>query len=145
MANGQVVDVLLLDLPLAQWTLAIEHRDLLMAAAAAPGSALGRLQAHLTTFRAAYGDVTSPTVEDLNATAERRKASAPVDAAYPVPRAARDDLVTLAALFEEVDEEARHNCPSLVAPPGIMPFRRWLLGELVRQIDGGIPGPWKGC
>lgn len=141
MASGQVVDVLLLDLPVPHWAAAHAHLERLLAYEG-EGPCLAELRAQVATMRAKFGDITAPAEAALAESAQRRT-TAPIDIAFPVPRSARDDLARLGTLLDHADEECRTREPDLVAPPATTAFRHWFLGELVRQIDGGIPSPWK--
>ena len=69
--------------------------------------------------------------------------AAEVDLVYTVPVDIRDDMLRLGALLDEADEFCRaEQLLTLASPPEVVAFRRWFLGEFVRQIDGGTPRPW---
>jgi len=62
---------------------------------------------------------------------------------YDVPAAARQAATTYMALLDEADEYCRRgDLLTLAAPPEILTFRNWFVGEFVRQIDGAEPTPW---
>jgi hypothetical protein len=67
-----------------------------------------------------------------------------VDLVYRVPGEVRQATVDLAAMLDEADEFCRRGQEllTLATPPRALAFRRWFLGEFVRQIDGLPPRPW---
>ena len=47
------------------------------------------------------------------------------------------------AMLDEADEFCRHSdLLTLATPADLVAFRRWFLGEIIRQLDGGAPRPW---
>lgn len=59
------------------------------------------------------------------------------------------DVVELAQRVEQLLDEADAFCRDgtlLTLGPArdVVEFRRWYIGELVRQVDGGAPRPWPG-
>jgi hypothetical protein len=142
-ADNDVVDVLLLDLPAALWATQAEHTRRLLELDAPPGSAVDRLRTLVGRLREAYGDATAPAEAELEAAATRGSRT-PVDVAYPIPRSARDDIVALIAALDAADEECCRTGPDAL-PADALEFRRWFFGELVRQIDGGFPTAWPGA
>jgi hypothetical protein len=143
-ASGPVVDALLLDLPAALWATTAAHTQRVLETAAPVGSPVSALRDLVTRMKSEYGAVIEPAEAEL-AAAAARVSHAPVDVAYPIPRAARDGLAGVLAAWEAVDVELRAGGDAALVPPeGVMEFRRWFLGELIRQIDGAFPTPWPG-
>lgn len=69
---------------------------------------------------------------------------AAVDVVYRVPREIADACRRLAAALDEADRycaEGRYLL-SLATPPDALAFRRWYLGEFVRQVAGEPPVSW---
>lgn len=66
-----------------------------------------------------------------------------IDLALPAaPRMAEDARALLEA-FEEADEYCRSGeLLTLEAPAEVVEFRRWYLGEVIRQSRGEHPRPW---
>jgi hypothetical protein len=142
-ANEPVVDVLLLDLPAALWSRTRAHTKSVLRTDPPVGSALGELRDLVTAVGDRYGDVTKPAEAELSAAASRASTE-PVDVAYPLPRSARDDVEALVAAWDKAEAELHeYGDPELVPPPEVTEFRRWFLGELLRQLDGGFPTPWR--
>lgn len=69
-----------------------------------------------------------------------------MDLVYDLPVDAKQAVEDLGALLEECDAFCRNgeHLLTLATPPEIAEFRRWNLGEVVRQIDGRPPTPWPG-
>ena len=145
MPGTQVVDILLLDLPVALWRETAAHHELVRESLAEhrTKAAPKRLLALHDRLEADAGEVAAPSELELRAAAERRLKE--VDVAYGIPRCARDGLEALGPAWDAVDAFwRRQKRPDLVTPPHCVAFRRWMLGELVNQLDGGFPTPWKG-
>jgi hypothetical protein len=151
--NGDIVEVRLLRFPLPLWARAREHHDELMrefallALSSEPArhDVPTRLQALIDVLGRQYG----AAVEVSNMERDRawRRGEATCDLVYRVPRSARHACVQLCAMLDEADRFCRagHELLTLAAPPDILAFRRWYLGEFTRQIDGYEPTPWPGA
>lgn len=92
-----------------------------------------------------YGDAAEPFRDAVAAAAERGDIVTTLDVAIPFStlRWTEDFLV----LFEEGDEYcSRGELLTPPSPPEVVDFRRWLVGELIRQVrDGATPSPfWAG-
>ncbi|MGH8866493.1 MAG: hypothetical protein ACRDYU_00670 [Actinomycetes bacterium] len=67
-----------------------------------------------------------------------------VDLEFHLPASARDACLALLALLDEADEFCRSgDLLTLATPPDLVQFRRWYLGEFVRQVDGEAPRRWE--
>jgi hypothetical protein len=143
--NG-VVDVLLLDLPVPLWADTSTRQDLLLAALRPiaeedPDSPPARLLAIVDRLRPAFDEASAPSELELRAAAARGLKQ--VDVAYGVPCGVRDDLAALADAFDAAEDYCRTNGDGALALPAeCTAFRRWFLGQVVTQLDGGFPTPW---
>jgi hypothetical protein len=142
----------LLGVPLRLWAAAAEHHEELLRefalvafAAEEHGQTLPRrLSQLIADVRSRYGGA-SPSD-----TAARDAALAAglqtLDLTYRVPAAVADASHSLGALLDEADEfcAADAYLLTLATPPQVVAFRRWFLGEFVRQVAGEPPRPWSG-
>ena len=92
-----------------------------------------------------YGNAEEPFRSGVSEAADRGDIVTTLDLKIPYStlRWAEDFLV----LFEEGDEYCRNgDLLTPPSPPEVVEFRRWLVGELIRQIrDGATPSPfWAG-
>lgn len=148
MPRTSVTDVLLLDLPVSLWHDARLAAEALLGAlapraAGEAGTPPARLVAAAARLSGTFAEVSAPSELELRAAAARRVKQ--LDVAYGVPRGARDDLAAYAEAYDAAEAYSRdHGLAELVAPPEVAAFRQWFLGQLVTQLDGGIPTPWTG-
>jgi anti-anti-sigma factor len=138
----------LLGVPVAVHRRAAEHsdainRELTLIATADDGSVPARLQALSERLTARYSSMTSEQAEQLQEAFESRRAT--IDLEYELPAEVADACVELEAMLDEVDEYCREgNLMSLISPPEAVAYRKWYLGEFVRQVRGEEPTPWPG-
>ena len=104
-----------------------------------------RLVTLATEMQERYGDGAQPFREGVAAAVERGDVVTTLNLTIPTStlRWAEDFLL----LFEESDEFCRQGqLLTPPSPPEVADFRRWLVGELIRQIrDGATPSPfWAG-
>jgi hypothetical protein len=67
-----------------------------------------------------------------------------VDMEIEIPSSARAAALEMLATLTEADEFCRRgDLLTLATPPDLVAFREWFLGEVVRQIDGSSPSPWR--
>lgn len=148
MPRTQVVDILLLDLPVALWAEASAHTERSLAALRPLAERnkrgpVARLMAVVGRLEGDFAEGAAPSELELRAAAARRLKE--VDVAYGVVRAARDDMAALADAYDAADRWCRKNAmPELAAGPEVAAFRRWFLGQVVAQLDGELPTPWPG-
>lgn len=148
MPGTQVKDILLLDLPVALWSDTMAHHEVLRerlapCASKDPDSPAGRLLALLHRLDAEVADVVAPSELELRAAAARGRKE--IDLAYGVPASARDDLAALIDAYEAADRYLRsRKLADVATPKESAAFRRWFLGEVVGQLDGAFPKPWRG-
>lgn len=156
MSDGdRTVEVHLLQFPVELWGRAREHsdemqREFALMSISSPGlSASGerpvpvRLVELSRTLRSQYATATSTQQRQLEAALEAGQQELE-DLVYVLPPAAADASRQLAALFDEADEHCRRgeHLLTLATPADLVVFRRWFLGEMARQIEGGAPTPW---
>jgi hypothetical protein len=145
----RVVDILLLDLPVALWADASAHTERFLAAMRPVAKRntrgpVARLMAIVERLEGGFADAAAPSELELRAAAARRLKE--VDVAYGAIRDARDDLAALADAYDAADRWCRtHDRPELAATPEVTAFRRWFLGQVVAQLDGELPTPWPGA
>jgi hypothetical protein len=151
-AEEELVTVRLIGLPLRLWARASEHHEDLMrefalitlSTSGARWTLPSRLLQLIADVRARYG-AGSP---DDAATRDAALAAGQetLDLTYRVPAAVREACLSLGSLLDEADEYCRADAYllTLTTPPATAAFRRWFLGEFVRQIDGEPPYPWSG-
>lgn len=146
MAQTSVTDVLLLDLPVTLWHDARLAAEALLGAlrsraADEAEAAPARLVAAAARLGGTFAEVSAPSELELRAAAARRVKQ--LDVAYGVPCGSRDDVAAYAEAYDAAEAYCRdHGLAELVAPPEVAAFRRWFLGQLVTQLDGGFPTPW---
>ena len=147
--NSSLHDVALVDFPVARFLQMQEHHDamqrefaLITMRADEPGAqAPSRLRALAAEMQRgdSGGD---PFRQGVAAAAERGDVVVTLDLRIPFTalRWTEDALM----LFEEGDEFARSgHLLTPPSPPEVVEFRRWLVGELIRQVrDGATPTPF---
>lgn len=146
--SEDVVEVRILSLPIPVLQVAREHGDGLLREFTlielGEGDATGvpeRLVALGEELRERFSGFTAATDAQL---AEAEAAGAgQVDLVYRLPPDAAEASERLGTLLDEADEYCRSGeLLTLVTPPEALAFRRWFLGEFVRQIGGEAPRSW---
>lgn len=141
--NDTVVDVILLDVPVALWAKARAHVDAVLSELGAQEGAAARLAELQRRIRDDYEVIAETADAELKSATVRRLET--VDVAYPVPRRARADVDTYVAALNELDKCSRaHGRKDLVTPKDCKAFWKWYYGEIAKQLDGGFPSPWPG-
>lgn len=144
-----LVEVELRGFPLEEYLRATEHHEELMrefallALAGADAHALPRRLVELMdelTQRYSAMTVTADAARD----AALERGDKETDLVYRVPPDARQAVISLDSSLDEADEFCRsgEHLLTLATPPQALRFRKWYLGEFVRQIDGLPPTPW---
>jgi hypothetical protein len=153
-AGAGVVSVRILGLPMGVYLRASEHGDELMREfaliAAGTGAGAGggrepdvpvRLLALVEELRARFSGFTLRPETELAEAASRGDAT--IDLEYVVPPEAAQATAHLGDLLDEADEFCRAgDLLTLEAPAEAVAFRRWFLGEFVRQAAGRPPCAW---
>lgn len=101
-----------------------------------------RLHALIEQLSERFSGFNDEAEERLRVAVERGEPT--VDLTFRVPVEARDGALQLDALFDDAEEFCRSGTHllTLVAPPEVIAYRRWFLGQFVTQIDGADPVPW---
>lgn len=146
-------NVALVDFPVAQFLQMQEQHDsmlrelaLIALRADQPDAEVPRRLLSLAReIQQRANDGANPFREGVEEAAERGDVVATLELTIPFStlRWTEDFLM----LFEEADEYARSgHLLTPPSPPEVAEFRRWLVGELIRQIrDGATPSPyWAG-
>jgi anti-anti-sigma factor len=90
-----------------------------------------------------FGRMADPTRQEMYAAVERGDDETTL--VYRVPPEAADAARQLEEMLDRVDEFCRTEALlTLATPPEVVAFRRWFLGEFVRQIEEErAPKPWR--
>lgn len=68
-----------------------------------------------------------------------------IDLVYPAVPGARDLMTTWWHTMREVDEYCRGDeLLALATPPDVLALQRWVVTEIVAQVEGAAPTPWPG-
>jgi len=146
---SESIEVRLLALPVDVHVRTATHLDalnrefeLIRRAAPEARSAPHRLQALVDRLHADFGGVADEPTAELQAAIERGDAR--IDLTYRVPENLGTAVQALGDILEEVDDYCRagDHLLSLVTPEESLRYRRWFLGEFVRQVAGEPPSPW---
>ena len=150
-ADGGLVTILILGMPVPVYLRASEHGDELMrefaliaASAAASGGEVEvptRLTAVVEEMRGRFSGFTLQPEAEL-ADAARRGVDV-INLEYRLPPEAIQAAADLGDLLDEADEFCRSgDLLTLATPAEALAFRRWFLGEFARQAAGEAPLPW---
>lgn len=146
--QGPLARVHLLGLPVEIHRRAEEHHEALrrelafVEHAQAADAAPARLEALTAELAGRYSSFTAASNERLAAASAAGEPT--IDLDYEVPPDIVEATVHLSALLDELDELCREGALlTLVTPPDLLAYRRWVFGEFVGQIrDGRAPRPW---
>jgi anti-anti-sigma factor len=145
----QVIRVRLVDVPVQIWQRANTHQETIqrefdiMRADLPEDAVPNRLHQLVRGFDARFGHASEPTMAELYAAAERGDTT--IDLEFLVPSEASGASQQLEVMLNEVDDFCRAGdlLLTLATPPDLVLFRRWFLGEFIRQIDQDLdPMPW---
>jgi hypothetical protein len=89
-----------------------------------------------------FGGLTTEQDRQLDDAVERGVDE--VDVVYRLPVAAAAASRQLGEMLDEADEFCRQgkHLLTLATPADLVRYRRWYLGEMIAQLDGGSPTPW---
>jgi anti-anti-sigma factor len=146
--QGQLARVRLLGLPVEIHRRAEEQHEALrrelafVEHAQAADAAPARLEALTAELAGRYSSFTAAPNERLAAAIAAGEPT--VDLDYEVPPDIVEATVHLSALLDELDELCREGLLlTLVTPPDLLAYRRWVFGEFVAQIrEGREPRAW---
>ena len=147
-APHDLLTVRLLQVPVPLWGRTREHSEELQREFALMGMSEdrtgvpARLLELIRHLRARYGQASSPQEEQLRAALEQGVES--VDVEYLLPPTVAEHSTAIGALLDEADDHCRagDHLLTLATPEDLVVFRRWFLGEFVRQAHGEPPTPW---
>ena len=150
--DSGLVEVSLLDLPVAIWTASQEHaneliREFALIAASQNEDDHHKVPRRLTQLVEAlnkeFGMTSGDQEAELAAAAAAGIESIP-ELRFRVPPHVNEAAVALDAMLDEADAycKAGRHLLTLATPPEQVRFRKWYLGEFVRQVDGQAPRPW---
>jgi hypothetical protein len=102
-----------------------------------------RLLRLVQRLREDYSDFRAGPQEQIDEA--RARGEATIDVTYHVPVTVGPAAAELRDLLDDTDEYCRSgDLLTLASPELLVRFRRWYLGEFVRQIAGQEPQPWEG-
>lgn len=151
-AAAESVEVRLVGFPLALHAQTVEHYEELMRefrliayGAEQPHSESYSVPARLVDLvervTDRYAGLTD--AQDAERDAAYARGQERIDLVYRVPPSVAEASRDLVVMLEEADEFCRRgDLLTLATPPPLVRFRRWYLGEFVRQIGGEPPCPW---
>lgn len=142
-------DVALVDLPVSLFLETQQHHDtvlrelaLVALAPEADSSTPNRLRTLAREAHSGFGDAPKPFRDAVAAAAARGDDI--VTLRLSVPDSTLRFMEDFLLVFDEADEFSRRG--ELLTPPsapGVAAFRRWFVGELMRQVrDGAPPSPF---
>jgi anti-sigma B factor antagonist len=105
-------------------------------------AAPARLEALTAELAGRYGELTTAQSERIAAAIAAGEQS--IDLLYELPDEVVDGVVHLGQLLDELDELCRDGALlTMVTPPDLLAFRRWVVGEIEGQIrERRPPRPW---
>jgi len=105
-------------------------------------SAPHRLQALIERLEADFGGVGDEPNAELQLAIERGDDT--IDLTYQVSPTVAGAVQELGDMLDDVDDYCRrgNHLLSLVTPDESLRYRRWFLGEFLRQVQGLPPSPW---
>jgi anti-anti-sigma factor len=147
--TGELVEVRLIGLPVAVHRRADLHMrglqrelDLIRFREADETSVPYRLDALVHDINTEFGGVGVQPTDELQDAVKRGESS--IDLTYHLPRTIGPAAQRLGEMLDEVDDycRGRGHLLTLVTPPEALEYRRWVLGEFVRQTAGEAPRAW---
>lgn len=146
-----LVTIRLLGLPVAIHAQSSEHSDELMreftyirAQSADPDASdvPSKLLDLVDELTGRFSGFTAGSQAELDAAIADGKTS--IDLEYVVPPDVAGACIHLGELLEAADQYCREGevLLTLATPDDLVAYRKWFLGEFVRQADGEAPRPW---
>lgn len=145
---GRMVKVTLLSVPVAVYARAREHSEDLQREFAlihhsqqtGEGSVPARLLELIHSLSSQFGSFSEATYAQLDEAVDRGIER--LDVTFVVPEASASAARILGEMFDEADEFCREgDLLTMATPADLVAFRRWFLGEFIRQIAGETPRP----
>jgi len=151
---GPLLTVRLLRFPLRRYGRTREHYDELMRefALITTGPSAEQPDRHVPSRLLELVDILGQQYAATSAAPDAARDAAleagagSIDLLYESPRQGRAAAEIMLRLLDEADEYCRRgrDLLTLAANDEAVEFRRWWLGEFVRQMDGDPPIPWPG-
>lgn len=146
--DDQTVPVVLLGVPVALHHQVAEHQQALqrefdiLRVSGDPDGVPARLGMLIEELEQRYGGTSPRSWDELDEA--HRRGVARIDLVYEVPVHAADAARRLSDLLDEADEFCRSgdHLVTVRTPSDASAYRRWFLGEFVRQLDGAAPRAW---
>lgn len=143
--SEEFVQVRLPEVPVRVWQRASAHHDAIKREFAIimtdlpKNSAPHQLADLIAEFDDRFGGVGDPTWEDMYAAAERGDEE--VTLVFEVPPEVADASARLLEMLDKVDAFCQEgdDLLSLSTPSDLVSFRKWFLGEFIRQIEKDLP------
>jgi hypothetical protein len=142
---GRTADIRLVGLPVSLHLQAAEHIDGLVREfrwlAAGPSDTPVRILELGAKLRRRSSAVMDPLTAIIN---DRHRAGEDaVDLSFPVPVEAAEVCANVMRLLDEADAHCvAGGLLTLATPEPAVAYRRWFLGEFIRQIEGQPATPW---
>lgn len=148
--SDSAAEVRLLGVPVPLWKRTSLHHDAvnreleIIRAGLSEGAPPSRLQRVVMDLEGRFGDVSGGNRDALEAAFQRGDAF--LDLTFTVPVIVSELIERLSEALDAVDEFCRdkQDLLSLASPPEMVEFRKWLLTEVTRQVQGLRPTPWRG-
>lgn len=148
MNEADLVEVRLLNLPVAVQLEAAEHHDALIreftliSASSAPNSVPQRLLTLMDDLQVRFQEFSEAPRQAYESA--RADGAASVDVVYLVPPEVSEAVTRLGELLDEADGFCRagEHLVTLATPPRALAYRRWFISEFVNQVAGGEPTAW---
>ena len=146
---SELVEVKMLQVPVALWQQSSAHMDAvrrefdIIKADLPRDSVPHQLSELIESLDERFGRMAGPARQELYDAVERGDQE--ITLVYRLPPEVADGARQLEDLLDRVDEFCRREALlTLATPPDVLAFRRWYLGEFVRQIEEGqVPTPWE--
>lgn len=151
MADDDLVTIRLVGLPVPLHARSSEHSDELLreftylrAQSADPGASTlpSKLLDLVDEVTERFAGFTAASRAELDRAIARGETS--IDLEYRVPADVADACIRLGELLDAADDYCREGVVllTMATPDELVAYRRWFLGEFVRQAAGEAPRPW---
>jgi hypothetical protein len=150
-AFNELCTVTLVGYPLAVWARSQEHADELIREFTLIALDSGESEHHTPARLLALVDQLTGQYGTISAQTERIRDDAvargedELDLVYELPASAAEACRALGDMLDEADEFCRRgeHLLTLATPPEAVRFRRWFLDEMIAQLGGAEPVPWR--
>jgi hypothetical protein len=148
--TDEMIEVRLLDVPIPLRERSTQHSDellremtLIAHQAEGGGDLPTRLVQLSAEVRATYREFTMNASAEMDVAAQAGVDS--LDVTYHVPRSVGAFCRRILEVIDEAEAYCRQgeHLLTLAAPPEVLAYQRWIVGEFIRQADGEPPTPWR--